>query len=102
MAPKNKRQADKQVKKEEGQRYGKTVGEICRRSTDALKQGFEHHIVAEAEREEEELKASRRGRKAEKRSQKAAGAAGDEEEGGGMDPEMAAMMGFGGFGGSKK
>jgi hypothetical protein len=39
---------DQQVKKQE--RLGRTVGEICRGTTDALKQCLEHHIVAEAER----------------------------------------------------
>ena len=39
---------DQQVKKKE--RREKTVGEICRITTDSLKRCLEHHIVAEAER----------------------------------------------------
>ena len=39
---------DQQVKKKE--RREKTVGEICRTTTDSLKRCLEHHIVAEAER----------------------------------------------------
>ena len=70
--------------------------------------------------EEEEAEARRRARRKKRRKnapdaepagsgdkEKAADKAGDapadaEPEMGGMDPEMAAMMGFGGFGGSKK
>ena len=38
---------DTTKKREEGD---KSVGEICRGTTDALKKCFEHHIVADAKR----------------------------------------------------
>ena len=51
--PKNRRlhvrvTCDQQVKRRE--RRDKSVGEICRGTTDALKKCFEHHLVAEAEK----------------------------------------------------
>ena len=39
---------EQKVKKKE--KREKTVGEICRVTTDALKKCLEHHIVAEAQR----------------------------------------------------
>jgi len=59
--------------------------------------------VAMAEEDEEELRRQRAERKkAKKEAKKEQAAKPPEEELGGMDPEMAAMMGFGGFGGGKK
>lgn len=66
------------------------------RAEDYLPDGIDRRLAeaeAAAEREKQERK---RSKKEAKRS-----TAGDEEEGG-MDPDMMAMMGFGGFGGSKK
>lgn len=53
------------------------------------------------EREEAEEKRKRR-RKGGGRGGGGSDSEGEEEEEGGMDPAMAAMMGFGGFGTSKK
>jgi len=55
--------------------------------------------LQELQEEEEKVKAYRR----EKRKEKKKKSGGAEEEGaGGMDPEMAKLMGFGGFGGSRR
>jgi U4/U6.U5 tri-snRNP component SNU23 len=64
---------------------------------DYLPDGIDRRLAeaeAAAERERQERK---RAKKEAKR-----GAEGEGEEGGGMDPDMMAMMGFGGFGSSKK
>jgi U4/U6.U5 tri-snRNP component SNU23 len=53
--------------------------------------------VGELREEEEKLREYRREKKKEKKRQVV-----DERHGSGMDPEMMAAMGFGGFGGSKK
>ena len=67
---------------------------------------YERKMRAQAE-EEEAKKAAKlvkaKERKAqEKESQATAAATGDDDDGGGGDPDMLAMMGFGGFGTSKK
>ncbi|KMT13824.1 hypothetical protein BVRB_4g076700 [Beta vulgaris subsp. vulgaris] len=59
-------------------------------------QDLDDRILKQQE-EEEERKRQRRERKKEKKKEKAAG-----EEEPEMDPDVAAMMGFGGFGSSKK
>ncbi|KAJ6876639.1 zinc finger matrin-type protein 2 [Populus alba x Populus x berolinensis] len=59
-------------------------------------QDLDERILKQQE-EEEERKRQRRERKKEKKKEKAA-----EEEEGDIDPDIAAMMGFGGFGSSKK
>jgi hypothetical protein len=53
--------------------------------------GFEQLAAAEKRKEEEQRSGKRR-----------KGESDDDEEEEGMDPEMAAMMGFGGFGSSKQ
>jgi U4/U6.U5 tri-snRNP component SNU23 len=62
--------------------------------------GFEARVQAAVE-EEEHVKQQRRERKVEKKKQQQQIEAGPaaEEDGGGLDPEMAAMMGFKGFAG---
>jgi hypothetical protein len=76
--------------------------------------GFERRVLEAEEREREEREArkrakaekraaERRAQEEEERHRKAGASGGAEEEGGGGDnPDMAAMMGFGGFGGGKK
>jgi U4/U6.U5 tri-snRNP component SNU23 len=66
------------------------------RPDDYLPDGIDRRL-AEREAAEERAKQERKERK--KEAKKAAAAADDEEE---ADPDMMALMGFGGFGGSKK
>jgi U4/U6.U5 tri-snRNP component SNU23 len=73
--------------------------QAARRPDDFLPEGIDRRL-AEREAEEERARAERRERKKEAKRIKAAGE--DEDEGGGGDDEMMALMGFGGFGGSKK
>ena len=70
---------------------------------DHLPDGIDRRIV-EAEAAEEEEREARRAAKKAKRERKAAGGDDDDDGGlgGGLDPDMAAMMGFGGFGGGKR
>ncbi|KAG0223678.1 hypothetical protein B0O80DRAFT_516856 [Mortierella sp. GBAus27b] len=55
--------------------------------------------LEEAKRQEEREKAEKRERKKQKKNEKKT--QDDDVDGGGMDPDMAAMMGFSGFGSSK-
>lgn len=57
--------------------------------------------ITDLKEEEERLREYRRDKRKEKKNRKRGGGATQEEEGGGMD-DMAAIMGFGGFGGTKK
>eukprot|EP00877_Chromochloris_zofingiensis_P009514 jgi/Chrzof1/4816/Cz15g00130.t1 len=72
---------------------------------DYLPDGIDRRLL-EAEAAEEKARAERREKKKEARKalkEKGEGAeAGDGLEGGEMDPDMMALMGFGGFGGGKK
>ncbi len=64
---------------------------------DYLPDGIDRRL-AEAEAAAEKERAERKRAKKEKKAIEA----GEEEGGEGMDPDMMAMMGFGGFGGGKK
>lgn len=91
---------------------------VERSTVDQVKARFDHHKrkkeeefrngpvnfskrMALAEEDEEELKRARKERKYAKKEQKAKEVAND-AGGDEIDPELAAMMGFGGFGGGKK
>lgn len=68
------------------------------RPEDYLPDGIDKRLV-EAEAAEELAREEKRAKKRREREERQAEAAADD---GGLDPDMAALMGFGGFGGSKK
>jgi U4/U6.U5 tri-snRNP component SNU23 len=65
---------------------------------DYLPDGIDRRILEAEEEEEREREDRRERRRAKKRSKEDS----EPEEDGGMDPDMQALMGFGGFGSSKK
>jgi U4/U6.U5 tri-snRNP component SNU23 len=77
--------------------------ESMKRKAEAPKKDTKYDLDAsleEAKRQEEREKAEKRERKKQKKNEKKADNAGGFDDGG-MDPAMAAMMGFSGFGSSK-
>lgn len=76
--------------------------EMMRRKTDEKKKEYNlTERVRELEEESERLKEYQKERKKDKKKRKQEQADAD-EEGTGLDPDISAMMGFSGFGGSKK
>ena len=75
-------------------------------AADAAAAAYEARLAAREEEEQAakraKKEAAREAKAAAKAEAEAAEAAAAEEAGAGMDPDMMAMMGFGGFGGSKK
>lgn len=75
--------------------------ELLKRKADEqplTEEEFDSRLLAQQEAEEQQKRQKKEARKEKKKAQTAPSAAGDEE----MDPELAALMGFGGFGSTKR